>query len=451
MDSLYHDPILNATKNVRKNSAQHVLEWTGTHVGYGAYVSQLRWYGNGKFSLSPQVLAAGNNLYGQLGNGSTRFSDDLVPAKTTGNVIAVATSHGASAGVLRNGKVLSWGSNNNDELGSNEAATSGQRTTPDSVLYMSAGVVKPLPKVVSLKGANFGHGADNLTIEGRFIALDSDGKVWAWGKNNLGQTGLPSTIRANRAKNIALGKKAVTIEAGGRHGIALLEDGTVGTFGYGYTLGQGEASNGSQYLPIEQGVGVVMQQKQNGSCPEMGDPNNILEGAVGVGAGANVSFAITADDKVYAWGNNYQGEAGTTEWVAGMYCAREVSGLAGKGLQTIVGGTSRTLALTADGVVWAWGSNQYGAIGLGGVGGTLLPTSISIPGTVRKIAAGDDVSAALDYDGNAYVWGRNDQGQLGLGDRQTTGLPTMLPGKYRDIAVGTAHVLAIPVDEPADY
>lgn len=85
------------------------------------------------------------------------------------------------------------------------------------------------------------------------------------------------------------------------------------------------------------------------------------------------------------------------------------------------------------------------------MGGTLLPTSISIPGTVRKIAAGDDVSAALDYDGNAYVWGRNDQGQLGLGDRQTTGLPTMLPGKYRDIAVGTAHVLAIPVDEPADY
>lgn len=42
---------------------------------------------------------------------------------------------------------------------------------------------------------------------------------------------------------------------------------------------------------------------------------------------------------------------------------------------------------------------------------------------------------------------RNDQGQLGLGEHDNVGAPVQLPGLYRDIAVGTAHVLAIPLDK----
>jgi alpha-tubulin suppressor-like RCC1 family protein len=141
-----------------------------------------------------------------------------------------------------------------------------------------------------------------------------------------------------------------------------------------------------------------------------------------------------------------------TSWVAGKYCAWVVGPLTGKHLVAISGGTNHTLGLDKDGQVWAWGSNESGATGLGGIegwvsqwtSGSIKPTKLSIPGRVVKISAGDFFNAVLDSEGNAYVWGNNSHGQLGLGHTNTVPTPTKLPGKYRDVVAGTAHILAVP-------
>ncbi len=108
--------------------------------------------------------------------------------------------------------------------------------------------------------------------------------------------------------------------------------------------------------------------------------------------------------------------------------------------------------MDGNGKVWSWGNTDWGATGLGGaegwvsqwIFGSIEPTKLSIPGRIVKISAGDFFNAVLDSEGNVYVWGSNNHGQLGLGHTNTVATPTKLPGKYRDVVAGTAHILAAP-------
>ena len=55
------------------------------------------------------------------------------------------------------------------------------------------------------------------------LALDSEGKVWAWGRNNYGQLGNNSTSNANAPVLVSTpdGVTFTAIAAGGYHSLAL--------------------------------------------------------------------------------------------------------------------------------------------------------------------------------------------------------------------------------------
>lgn len=472
MDSLYNTKALTqlgvscATSSARncfdavKHTNGRFLSWKGIFypdsIPSHAYTFdvQLRYYGDSSFTLIPSIKAAGNNSWGQLGTGNRVDTASLVSVQNSGDMISVAASHAASAGLLASGKVLTWGSNNNGELGNNDT-TIKIRLRPDTVVYMSGGMIKSLPGIRSIRGENFGPATARLQDDGRFVALDSSGKVWTWGKNDLGQTGLASSLATPRAKSIfGSGLIGTQIETGTTHGVVLFSDGTVGGYGYGLGIGLGVSSNGNTIETQKQGTGQVVLRNVGLTCPEAGTQNRILHGISYVGAGGYISFAISADDIVYAWGDNRYYQAGI-EWndtygISG--CALEVGPLSGKGLKAISAGSWHTLALDRNGKIWGFGMNMNGAIGLPGISaamsrlgiGFIKPTRLPLDGTFVKVSAGDGFSAALDVDGNAYVWGRNDQGQLGLGHRRDVLTPQKLPGKYSDITAGTAHILAIP-------
>ena len=77
---------------------------------------------------------------------------------------------------------------------------------------------------------------------------------------------------------------------------------------------------------------------------------------------------------------------------------------------------SRNVRLIKPAQVFAWGCNTTGQLGLGDTNNRRAPAAIeslwAIP--VAKLAAGDNHSAALTINGFLFTWGSNESGQLGL-------------------------------------
>ena len=66
--------------------------------------------------------------------------------------------------------------------------------------------------------------------------------------------------------------------------------------------------------------------------------------------------------------------------------------------------------------VFAWGSNKFGQLGLNDTSNRRAPSPVealwAIP--VAQLAAGNVHSAALTINGFLFTWGSNEKGQLGL-------------------------------------
>ena len=109
--------------------------------------------------------------------------------------------------------------------------------------------------------------------------------------------------------------------------------------------------------------------------------------------------------------------------------------------------------LTNEGVLYAWGDNQYGQLGFAPdtdygytPSNTNRPTIVD--GTWSKIAAGGKHSAAIDTDGHLWTAGWNGKGQLGTGDtdNRTTWTETASDRTFTDVACGNDFTLAIAAD-----
>jgi len=93
-------------------------------------------------------------------------------------------------------------------------------------------------------------------------------------------------------------------------------------------------------------------------------------------------------------------------------------------------GDDHTIALTADGRVWAWGSGREAQQGRDSRKGACEPVAMA-PASfgrarVALVAAGDDHSLALTVEGDVYSWGRGAWGRLGHGDELDRLAPTVL-------------------------
>lgn len=93
-------------------------------------------------------------------------------------------------------------------------------------------------------------------------------------------------------------------------------------------------------------------------------------------------------------------------------------------LTEIAAGDYTSLAVKADGTLWSWGSNQYGARGDGTTGGNIInPVQVPIPNLVttptrigkHAVAVGISSYAAIDTEGQVWTWGANWNGRLGDG------------------------------------
>jgi hypothetical protein len=114
----------------------------------------------------------------------------------------------------------------------------------------------------------------------------------------------------------------------------------------------------------------------------------------------------------------------------------------------LAAGADHSLALAADGSVWAWGDNDNGQLGTGTGADNSTPALVGGLPAISAIAAGDDFSLALAPDGSVWGWGDNSSGQLGDASGVDASTPRLLAGmsNMTGLAAGSLHALAERAD-----
>jgi alpha-tubulin suppressor-like RCC1 family protein len=157
---------------------------------------------------------------------------------------------------------------------------------------------------------------------------------------------------------------------------------------------------------------------------------NAFTGVSTVAAGYLSSMAIKADGSVWAWGQNVEGEVGNGSTTDVDYPV-QISDSAGtmlSGFAAASGGYNYTVALKSDSTVWAWGYALQGRLGNNNTGSAVrrYTTPVAVLdntsvqlSSITQIDAGNDHSVALTSSGTVWVWGNGQAGRLGDGERNT--------------------------------
>jgi alpha-tubulin suppressor-like RCC1 family protein len=168
-----------------------------------------------------------------------------------------------------------------------------------------------------------------------------------------------------------------------------------------------------------------------------------VNGVVQLSAGERHSLALTAEGRMYAWGDNESGQLGTPGAQVGPV---EVSVPRAANQRVVVAAAGRqfSLALRSDGTVWAWGNNS--AQQLGPATAASGPTLVTGLTEVVGLAAGAAHATAVRADGSVWAWGDNSCGQLGLArDVKSRGAPVQIEGIIvaSAVAAGECHSFAL--------
>ena len=175
----------------------------------------------------------------------------------------------------------------------------------------------------------------------------------------------------------------------------------------------------------------------------------------GIAAGNFHAVALKADGSVWAWGYNQNGQLGDDSQIEKASPVQIFP--PGSNVIQVEAGKIYSLALKADGSVWAWGNNTWGQIGDGSKVDRLTPMQVLAAGSgAVKIVAGKDFAFALKKDGCVWGWGSSDSNQLGPNKTDNLGEPiyfirspiqVMEPGSGMvDLATGDRHVIALKAD-----
>jgi alpha-tubulin suppressor-like RCC1 family protein len=153
------------------------------------------------------------------------------------------------------------------------------------------------------------------------------------------------------------------------------------------------------------------------------------------------SLALSADGSVFSWGSNSYGQLGLTadleQRTKCAYSPERIFSLALFHVKGIASGRNHNIVLTKQGPVLAWGQGIYGALGMD----DSTDCDVGLPATIRLLSdsglavqaveCGGWHSCAFLDTGELYTWGYNGCGQLGLPSSVIkTSRPTLVQSRY---------------------
>ncbi len=157
------------------------------------------------------------------------------------------------------------------------------------------------------------------------------------------------------------------------------------------------------------------------------------------------ALALSADGKVLAWGSDQNGQLGSG---TRPYEPRPGLVLNLGNIAAIASGGYFSLALGRDGRVWTWGSNGAGQLGDGSRPDRATPGRVPGLDQVQEICAGPEYALARRADGSVWGWGSSYYLTLGEGERPENGTPAPVAGLQgvTQLACGDRHALALKAD-----
>ena len=258
------------------------------------------------------------------------------------------------------------------------------------------------------------------------LAVKSDGTVWAWGWNDMGQLGDGTTTDRPAPVLVQGLSDVVAVAAGTYHSLAVKSDGTAWAWGWNAYGQLGDGTTTARHTPVQvSGLAAV----------------------TAIGPGDRHSLALRSDGTVWAWGKNDYGQLGIGS-TQNAHAPVQVPGLAD--MAAIAPGYWHALALKTDGTVWTWGRNRYGAIGDGTTDDRLSPVQVPGLADIVSIAGGGYISLARKHGGTVWTWGFNNHGQIGDGTTDDRLSPVLVHNLTACTAVfaGYDHAIALALAAP---
>lgn len=247
--------------------------------------------------------------------------------------------------------------------------------------------------------------------------------MYYFGEGNFAAPGNELFVLLNNSYATANTEVIKKISTKGDHTLFLMSDGTVramganayGQLGIGYVGGENITD---AYEPTEQVTGL----------------SNIVD----IAAGHQFSLALDSNGRIYAWGNNKDGQIGIETTYGFFYAPQHISNITNA--TSISAGYYHALATTENQNIYGWGRAYNGALGDLADEKYYTPQLLNVE-NVDKVIAGLDNSFFIRSDKTVYACGHNAYGQLGDGTTETKKTLTQIPvDNVADISTGFSTV-----------
>ena len=334
------------------------------------------------------------------------------------------------------------------------------------------------------------HGGFPDTIMAGVIDDEFQSEVYAFGLNSDGQLGLPQGDLPNeytpKSVKSLRGKDVVDIESSRKASAAIGSNGVLYTAGCNDANELGREGRRFAFVPVAlldahkvSGCGVG-----NGFLIALTSPQGQI---FSVGANANAELGLgdreprekfklvkgmlreervamlksgdahtvglLSNGGIFTFGAGRVGQMGNGQFTSCSY-PQLLASLKNRPIVSVKCGAAHCLAMTSGGIVFAWGGNSFGQLGLGDTKDRLRPTEISGIRVARpsRIFSGAFHSMALTPKGNLFSWGKNNQGQCGHGSTENVLSPRLIQaftggadilGAVGDVSCGHDHSMVV--------
>jgi alpha-tubulin suppressor-like RCC1 family protein len=250
------------------------------------------------------------------------------------------------------------------------------------------------------------------------------GNIWTWGLNNNGQLGDGTLINKTNAVQVGNDNTWVLVTTGNSHSLGIKANGTLWAWGLNTDGQLGDGTYVNKNIPVQIGT----------------DSNWIS-----IKAGTNFSIGIKGNGTLWTWGLNNWGQLGTGTSIQKSNVPIQIG--TEQIWTSIACGSNHSIALKANGTLWAWGKNDFGQLGDSSLVNKNLPVLISSDSNWTKISAGAFHNLALKANGTLWAWGNNTNGELGDSSVIQKNYPTKVGNERNWIAIsaGGNHSMAIKV------